>query len=68
MSELLLKGADAIAKAIGESRQSIPDLVEEAGLPAWRKDGKGPWRARPASLDKWLEDQEKKHTKAKPCQ
>lgn len=68
MSELLIKGADAIAKAIGESRQAIPVLVEQEGLPAWRTDGRGPWKARPASLDQWLADQEKKHAKPKPCQ
>ena len=68
MSELLLKGADAIAKAIGESRNSIPDLVEREGLPAWRTGGRGPWKARPTSLDQWLADQERKHAKTKPCQ
>jgi hypothetical protein len=68
VSELLIKGADAIARAIGEGRHSIPELVEREGLPAWQKDGKGPWKARPASLDKWLEGQEKKHAKAKSCQ
>lgn len=66
MSELLIKGAEAIAKAIGESRNSIPELVEREGLPAWRTDGRGPWKARPASLDRWLEGQERRHMK--PCQ
>ena len=68
MGELLIKGAAAIAKVIGENRDSIPDLVEREGLPAWQKNGKGAWRARPASLDKWLEEQEQKHTHVKPCQ
>lgn len=68
MSELLIKGAAAIAKVIGEGRDSIADLVGKEGLPAWQKNGKGPWRARPASLDKWLEDQEKKHANKKSCQ
>lgn len=68
MSELLIKGADAIARAIGERRHDIKRLVDEEGLPAWQKDGQGPWRARPSSLDKWLEDQEKKHSHQKPCQ
>ena len=68
MSDLLIKGAAAIAKAIGESREAIPDLVEKEGLPAWRKNDRGPWKARPSSLDKWLEDQEQKHTYQKTCQ
>lgn len=63
MSELLIKGAEAIAKAIGESRNAVPALVESRGLPAWRKDGKGPWRARPESLDKWLADEEARELK-----
>jgi len=66
MPALLLKGAAAIAKAIGENRNDIPSLVENEGLPAWRKGGKGPWKARPASVDKWLEEQERKHVKS--CQ
>ena len=61
MSELLIKGAAAIAREIGENRNTIPKLVEEEGLPAWRRDGQGPWKALPEDLTKWLREQRTKH-------
>ena len=64
MAEILIRGAQAIAKAIGEHRGAIPALVEQEGLPAWQKNGKGPWRALPEELTEWLRGQRMKHTPA----
>ncbi len=64
MAEIMIRGAQAIAKAIGEHRGAIPSLVELEGLPAGQKNGKGPWRALPEDLAEWLRGQRLKHTPA----
>lgn len=59
MSEekFLLTGAVAIAAAIGEHKDSISRLVRQEALPAWKRDGKGPWRAHPDDLRSWVREQ-----------
>lgn len=58
---LCLKGAKAICDAVNEDRKRITTLVEQHGLPAWRRNGSGGWMALPEDLRKWLCDQRDKH-------
>lgn len=55
------KNAEEIAKYIGESKSSITQLVLEEGLPAWKRNGCGPWRALNIDLDQWIVDQRNKY-------
>jgi hypothetical protein len=55
------KNAEEIGKYIGESKNSITQLVLEEGLPAWKRNGCGPWRALNVDLDIWLLQQRKKY-------
>lgn len=55
MSEVIcLRGAKDICAAIGENPKEMLKLVEEQDLPAWRRDGRGAWRALPEDLKQWL--------------
>ena len=56
-----LKGAEEIGEYIKESGKEIPRLVIEEGLPAFRRNNKGPWRSYIPALDAWMEQQIKKH-------
>lgn len=58
---VVIKGAKAIADAIGEYRGDISRLVEKEGLPAWRSDGRGPWKAIPQDLHEWAKKQRDKY-------
>jgi hypothetical protein len=51
---LCLCGSKAICAAVGENHREILRLVREAGLPAWKRGGRGLWRALPADLAAWL--------------
>ncbi len=44
---LCLCGSKAICAAVGENHREILRLVREAGLPAWKRGGRRPRRARP---------------------
>jgi hypothetical protein len=55
------KNAEEIGKYIGESKNSVTQLVLEEGLPAWKRNGCGPWRALNVDLDVWLVGQRKKY-------
>ena len=55
------KNAEEIGKYIGESKNSITQLVLEEGLPAWKRNGCGAWRALNIDLDKWLVTQRNKY-------
>jgi hypothetical protein len=55
------KKAEEIGKYIGESKNSVTQLVLEEGLPAWKRNGCGPWRALNVDLDMWLVGQRKKY-------
>lgn len=52
--EICIKGARAICKAVGESPKDILWLVETRGLPAWKREGCGGWRALPEDLKRWV--------------
>ena len=58
---ICFKNAEEIANYIGESKNSITQLVHEEGLPAWKRHGTGPWRALNIDLDKWLVNQRDKY-------
>lgn len=54
MDCICLRGAKAICEAVGENPKEIVRLVEVKGLPAWKREGKGAWRALPEDLQSWL--------------
>lgn len=54
---ICIRGAKEICAAIGENPKEMLRLVEELNLPAWRRDGRGAWRALPEDLRKWLVEQ-----------
>ncbi|WP_419663221.1 hypothetical protein Dvar_36250 [Desulfosarcina variabilis str. Montpellier] len=60
-SVVCFKNAEEIGKYIGESKNSITQLVLEEGLPAWKRNGCGPWRALSVDLDKWIISQRNKY-------
>ena len=58
---ICFKSAEEIAKYIGEDPNKINQLVENENLPAWKRNGIGPWRALDIDLDQWLVDQRDKY-------
>jgi len=58
---ICLKGAEEIAEYVKENPQSIIDLVKNEELPAFKRNGKGPWRALNIDLDMWFLDQRRKY-------
>ena len=54
---ICIRGAKDICAAIGENPKEMLKLVEEQSLPAWRRDGRGAWRALPEDLRIWLAEQ-----------
>jgi hypothetical protein len=56
-----LKGAEEICKFIKEDVNCLGYLVECEELPAWKRNGKGPWRALDIDLMFWLVVQRKKY-------
>lgn len=59
--EFCLKGAREICDAVGENPKLMHDLVKDHGLPAWKRDPKGTWRALPDDLHRWMREQRDKH-------
>lgn len=57
MDCICLRGAKAICEAVGENPKEMVTLVRVKGLPAWKREGKGPWRALPEDLQCWLRAQ-----------
>ncbi|MDY0306363.1 MAG: DNA-binding protein [Desulfovibrio aminophilus] len=54
---LCVCGSKAIGAVIGESPREVGRLVAEQGLPAWKREGRGAWRALPSDLELWLQGQ-----------
>jgi hypothetical protein len=54
------RNAEEIAEYIGENPKAVNQLVADEGLPAWKRNGKGPWRALDLDLDQWLIGQARK--------
>lgn len=63
---IVYKSADEICKYIKENPKDIARLVQEEGLPAWRRNDKGTWRALSEDLTAWLKGQRDKYIKT--CQ
>jgi len=61
-----LKGADEICEFIKEDPRLIIYLVEHENLPAWKRDGKGTWRALNVDLYSWMLFQRTKYIKDTP--
>ncbi len=56
----ICKNSNEIGTYIGVDKRSLRRLKEMYGLPVWKIEGKGNWKALKSSLDKWLVDMEKK--------
>lgn len=54
---ICLKGARDICLAVGENPKQISSLVKYQGLPAWKRNGSGSWRALPEDLYVWVRKQ-----------
>lgn len=65
---LCLRGAHDICAAVGENPKHILRLVREQGLPAWRRGGKGAWRALPDDLKCWLAAQRDRNLEPGACE
>ncbi len=61
MNDICLKGAREICDAVGENPRRINELVRDRGLPAWKRDDKGIWRALPEDLHRWIREQRDRH-------
>ena len=57
----MLRGSTEIAEYVKEDPKHIPDLVQTESLPAWKRNGKGPWRALGFELQNWMIRQHKKY-------
>ena len=60
-TDICLKGAREICEAVGENPRNIIELVHERGLPAWKREDKGAWRALPEDLRRWIREQRDRH-------
>jgi hypothetical protein len=58
---ICLKNADEICGYVGENPKSINFLVEHEQLPAWKRNGSGPWRALNVDLWGWMIAQRNKY-------
>ena len=56
-----LKGAEEICAFVKEDPKRICKLVKEEGLPAWKRNESGTWRALNIDLTNWLLMQRQKY-------
>jgi len=61
VDNICLKGARDICSAVGENPKNTNELVKDFGLPAWKRDTKGTWRALPSDLRRWIREQRDRH-------
>lgn len=61
-----LKGAEKICEFVQEDPKQILHLIKQENLPAWKREGKGPWRALNIDLWYWLLAQRNKYLKDTP--
>ena len=52
---------------MGENPKHIVRLGSEHGLPAWRREGTGSWRALPEDLKGWMLVQRNRHLPPDPA-
>lgn len=57
----VLNNAKEIGKFIGENPAKVKHLVENEGLPAWRRVPWGKWKAVDVELSAWLLQQSRKY-------
>lgn len=57
----LLSGAKNICKFVGEDPNKIIWLVENEGLPAWKRPCGTVWKALNVDLEEWMVSQRKKY-------
>lgn len=62
---LVYKGAKEICGAVGVNYKDISHFVDKKGLPAFKIDGRGPWIARPADLERWIQKQRDENLKTR---
>ena len=60
-SSPICRNSSEIGAYLGIDKRSIPYYQEEHGLPAWKFEGKGNWKALKTSLDNWLLEMERKN-------
>ena len=60
------KNADEICRYIKEDTNQLCYLVKREKLPAWKRNGRGPWRALSIDLDNWMIFQRDKYLKDTP--
>ena len=58
---LLYRDRNEICRAVGIPVKAITYYVENHGLPAWKIEGKGGWKARPQDLERWIAEQAQKY-------
>ncbi len=58
---LVYRDRAEICRAVGIPVKSINYFVENHGLPAFKIDGRGGWKARPEDLQRWIAEQAKKY-------
>ena len=61
-----LKGAEEICAFVKEDHKFINDLVQKEGLPAWKREENGVWRALNIDLQNWMLFQRNKYLKDTP--
>jgi len=61
------KGAEQICGFVKEDPRQILHLIDAEGLPAWKREGKGPWRALNVDLMHWMAFQRNKYLKDTPA-
>lgn len=61
-----LKGAEEICKFVKEDPKQIFRLVQEEGLPAWKRSDRSCWRELNIGLYKWMVGQRNKYLKDTP--
>ncbi|XPV77721.1 MAG: hypothetical protein ACNI27_07320 [Desulfovibrio sp.] len=58
---LIYRGAKEICSAVGENRKKITVLVEQEGLPAFKRVGSSQWLLLHEDLMNWLREQRDKY-------
>lgn len=60
---LILKGAPKIAAAAGVKEDDIKRLVLEEGFPAYKDNGRGPWKIMVCDIEPWCAKQRDRYHK-----